>query len=160
MFRSLVLLLALAAGCCSAQPLDVHATRAINLRTPWNTVDVFRYAIRVGDWEAVYDMLSPETQKWVDEEVGRFAFETFFGGLKYRRLDKDAPPEVADMEVAELVHRAEIIAVRADDVDEGLWWVQLYYKPIPPAKTRFPLVNTAKKGETPRWTVGLYEWLH
>ena len=148
-----------AAGCCSA-PYKLEDMRSASLRTPYNTVDYFRAAVRLGDWEAVYGMLSPESKAYVDREVGRWAFETFAAGLKYKRLDRKAPPEVAELTVAELIHRSEIVAIRPDDLRSDLWWIQLYYKPIPPDKTRFKLINVARSGEQSRWTVGLLESLN
>lgn len=146
-------------GCCApTYPLDTM--RAKNLRTPWNTVDYFRYAVRLGDWDAVWEVLSPRSQEYFEEKIGRFAFSTFAGGFNYRRLDKDAPPEVADLALAELIHRSEVTQIRADDVEpEKIWRVQLYYRPIPPSRTNFPLMNAAPPGDTARWTVGLAEWI-
>ncbi len=149
-----IVLLAVA-GCCGPEH-RLEDMRSRELATPYDAVDFFRTAVRYGDWEAVYEALSPRTKEWVEKEIGRFGFETFAGGLKYKRLDKNAPPEVADLTLEELIHRSQIVTIESED--RRRWRVQLYYKPIPPAKTNFPLVKVGE-GKTVRWTIGLYEWM-
>jgi len=163
---ALALPLAGAPGCvCGPDVMPLEEMHAKNLRTPQNTLDFVRTAVRYDDWDAIYECLSPASQAWVDAEVGRFAFKSFFGGLKLKRLDKDAPPEYAELTVADLLHRSEILRVEADArAPRDLWWVQLYLRigarPMPMDKTRFPLVRVpaAKAGDPARFTVGLKEW--
>jgi len=132
--------------------------RSRNLASPYDTVDYFRTAVRYDDWDAIFKIVSPKTQDWVKREVGEFAFKTFASGLKYKRVDPKAPPEVADLTLAELVHRSEILDVSWDPSLKG-FRVQLLYPPIPPGKTNFPLVNAPLPGQkTDRWTVGIFEW--
>ena len=40
--------------------------QAKRLTTPWDTLDYFRYALRMEDWDAVYTCLSAETRKFID----------------------------------------------------------------------------------------------
>jgi hypothetical protein len=153
----LQVVLALAfAGCCGPE-LKLEDMRSKNLSTPWNAVDYFRTAVRYGDWEAVYETLSPGSQAWIEQNVGRFAFETFAANYKYGRLDKDAAPEVANLSLAELLHRSEILKLE-ELVHDRTWRVQLYYDPIPPDKTDFVLVNAPRQGSRARrWTVELFK---
>jgi hypothetical protein len=153
------------AGCCrpSFRLEDAESRR---LRTVYDSVDFFRYAVRLERWDVVYEMLSPRSQAWVDEQFGKFAFDNFAAGLKYRRLDKDAPPELADLTISELIHRSQIVSIEPDERSpRSLAHVQLFYKTpsgklIPPDKTNFPLVNARRPAESyDRWTVGLLEWL-
>jgi hypothetical protein len=166
--RALILallgILALAAGCCTPpRPLeDMHAR---NLRTPLNTLDYFRTAIRYRDWDAAYATLSPRSQAYVDEKVGRWVFATFAEDAKLEDLDDKAPREYRDLTLGDLVHRSEILRVDPDADRPDRVRVQLYLSigaaPIPTEKTRIPLirVHPAKPGERARWTVGLIEWL-
>jgi hypothetical protein len=163
--RSL-LFLALACGCSHAYKLSDMESR--KLKSPYDTVDYFRAAVRAEDWDALYAMLSPKSQQWIDDEYGHgFLFKLGVGDLKYGTLDKDAAPEVKDMTVWELVHRARILKIEPDDDDPGRWWVQLVYDPLPgkpplidPKNTRFPLVNAPTPEQKRRFTVGLFEWLN
>lgn len=158
----------LVTGCCGPDK-RLEDMRSAALETPYDTVDYFRYAVRLGDWEAVYDTLSPRTKEYVDDKFGRFAFETFAGGLEYGEVDRNAPPEVKDLPIEDLLHRAQIVLIEPGDPERDpanprappkvrTYRVQLYYKPIPPAKTNFPLIKVGE-GKGARWTVGLYEWM-
>jgi hypothetical protein len=162
MFRKLLAVAALAvafSGCASFEyPLDTMEAR--HLRTPQDAVEYFRTCIRYDDWEALFETLSPKTQKWIEEQYGRFAFETFGDGLKYGKLDKDAPPELADKPIAELIHEATVLYIRPEKPLKVMR-VQLSHPLVKDReKTNFPLVNVnPPNAEWPRWTFGLLEWI-
>lgn len=158
----LVLVLVLVAGCNSFHLIDMESRR---LKSPYDAIDYFRYAVRLEEWDEVVEATSPRTQQYIDEHYGRGAgFKLAVGGIKVVELFPKAPTAVAEMTVWQLVHRSRILKVDTDDARPGGFRVQLVYDPegkplIDPKKTNVPLINAPRPGEARRFTVGIYEWI-
>jgi hypothetical protein len=156
---AIALTVAISAGCCGTD-FPVATMEARRLATPYDTMDYFRYALRMEDWSAVYDCLSAETRAFIDEKwLGRALFGRVFAGKELEDVDPHAPDAVRHMKVVDLIHRAQTLNVEVEPRDaktgaprKGVAIVWLYYEPYGHAEP-FVLV------EEDRWRVGIREWL-
>jgi hypothetical protein len=153
------LALALASGC--GPSFRVEDMAAKSLRTPYDTIDYFRYALRREDWGAVYHSLSAETRRYIDEHwLGRAFFGSVFARKELDDIDPHAPPTLAHMKVVELIHRAETLSIEEREKETI---VQLYYQsPENPSEflaEAIPILPERDADGKVRWRVGIAEWL-
>jgi len=143
-----------AAGCCTPR-FRLEDMRAGSLRTPYDTLDYFFYALRLEDWDSLYSTFSARTREYIDEHwFGRQLYGKFFAAKELEEFDPHAPEALRQMLVVDLIHRAEVLNVVVDD-EKRRATVYLYYPPLVEA---VPLIDEGTKNK-PAWRVGIAEWL-
>jgi hypothetical protein len=162
--------LPLAAGCCSTD-YRLEDMAAKNLETAFNTLDYFRYAVRLEAWGAVYECLASEDKAYLREQYGldpTVIDLAAFGSVLSRRTVEDfsphAPAAVRELPLLQFIHRAETWNVLVEPPDpktgrprKGIALVYLYYAPLDPEA--FVLVKEKGPAEKTVWRVSILEWL-
>lgn len=160
--RLLAVVVLFVAGCCGTE-FKVEDMQAKRLRSAFDTLDYFRYALRQSDWDAVYMCLSTETRKYIDD---KFLGRTFYGTILAKKELEDfpglaAPESLRHMKLVQLIHRAETLNII--EKSDARTLVTLYYE-SPEKKTDWimkaiPLLLEKDEKGSERWTVAVAEWL-